>query len=135
MSGESNEHAFLVASLGDFVKEKYGANGNLALYMDDNVRGRERPPKINGRLPDLYAENVPRTFIIIGEAKTYDDLITPRSHSQIADFMSYLNLHKEGFFYLSVPFFAKPHATTIMRELGSEYKMVKTRILTPDIES
>ena len=39
MSGESDEHALLVARLTDFVKKEHGRGGNLAVYLDDRMRG------------------------------------------------------------------------------------------------
>ena len=130
MSGESDEHALLVAGLTDFVREQHGGTGSLALFLDDQKRGRERPQRIGGHLPDLYAEDVPRTFVVIGEAKTYSDLITPRSRRQLDAFMRYLDLHDAAFFYLAVPLMAKPTATTLIRELGCDYETVRPHIMT-----
>ena len=130
MSGESDEHARLVAGLTSFVRDQHGGSGNLALYFDDNRSERERPHRIGGHLPDLYAVDVPRTFVIIGEAKTQADLITPRSRRQLASFVRYLALHDAAFLYLAVPILAKPTATTLLRELECEYGAVSSQILT-----
>ena len=132
MSGESDEHAVLVLRLTAFVRERHGAAGNLALYLDDQKMGRERPQRIGGHLPDLYAQDVPRTFVVIGEAKTQADLITPRSRRQLASFVRYLALHEAAFFYLAVPFIARPTATKLMRELEAAHGTVGSHILTID---
>ena len=132
MSGESDEHAVLVSRLTAFVRERHGAAGNLALYLDEQKMGRERPQRIGGHLPDLYAQDVPRTFVIIGEAKTQADLITPRSRRQLASFVRYLALHQAGYFYLAVPFIARPTATKLMRELEGVHGSVGSHILTID---
>ncbi len=134
MSGESDEHTLLVSGLTDFVKKQHGSNRNLALYVDDQVRGREGPQRIGNRLPDLYAEDVPRTFVVIGEAKTHLDLLSSRSRRQIGTFVQYLALHKTAFFYLAVPTLAQPAATTLLRELGNVHGSVKMHILTIDFE-
>ena len=134
MSGESSEHAFLVAHLTDFVTKQHGCGGNLALYFDDQTYGRERPQRIGNYLPDLYAEDVPRTFVVIGEAKTHLDLISARSRRQLGTFVRYLALYDAAFFYLAVPTLAKPTATTLVRELGCQHEGVKVQILTTDIE-
>ena len=133
MSGESDEHAFLVARLTDFVTKEHGCGGRLALYMDDQVRGRERPQRIGPHLPDLYAEDVPRTFVVIGEAKTQADLVSPRSRGQIGAFLRYLALYDAAYFYLVVPTLAKPAAATLVRELGCLHEGVSMRILTADM--
>lgn len=133
MSGESDEHAALVVGLTEYVRERHGSRGNLALYLDDQMRDRERPQRISGHLPDLYAEDVPRTFVIIGEAKTRPDLLATRSRRQLASFVQYLSLYECAFFYLAVPLLAKPAATSLLRELGREHATVRTRILTLEV--
>lgn len=134
MSGESEEHALMVSRLTDFVKSEHGHGGNLALYLDDQARGRERPQRIGNHLPDIYAEDVPRSFVVIGEAKTQLDLVSPRSRRQIRAFIRHLALYDAAFFYLAVPFLAKPAATGLVRELGYGYEGVKMKILIMDID-
>ena len=133
MSGESDEHALLVKRLFSFVKQEHGRKGNLALYLDDQMRGRERPQRIGNHLPDLYAEDVPRTFVVIGEAKTQLDLISTRSRRQMRTFVGHLALYDAAFFYLAVPTLSKPAATTLVRELRSQHENVKMQVLTDDI--
>jgi len=133
MSGESDEHVLLVTHLRKFVNREHGAAGNLALFFDGQVRGRERPLRIGGYLPDLYAEDVPRTFVVMGEAKTHRDLVSPRSRRQIGTFVRHLALYESAFFYLAVPTLAKPAATTLIRELECLHEGVKMRILTTDM--
>ena len=130
MSGESDEHALLVARLTDFVKKEHGCGGNLAVYFDDQMRGRERPQRIGNYLPDLYAEDVPRTFVVIGEAKTQLDLVSYRSRRQLGTFLRYLALYEAAFFYLAVPTLAIPVAKTLVRELGCLHESVKVHILS-----
>ena len=134
MSGESDEHTFLVTRLTDFIRKQHGGDRNLALYVDDQMRGRERPQRIGNHLPDLYAEDVPRSFVVIGEAKTHLDLVSSRSRRQIGAFIRYLALQESAFFYLAVPTLARPAATTLVRELGNTHGSVTTRILTMDFE-
>lgn len=134
MSGESDEHALLVARLTDFVKKEHGCGGNLAVYLDDQMRGRERPQRIGAYLPDLYAEDVPRTFVVIGEAKTQLDLVSHRSRRQLGTFLRYLALYEAAFFYLAVPTLAEPVAKTLVRELGRLHDCVKVHILSTGMD-
>ena len=134
MSGESDEHALLVSRLTDFVKNEHGHGGNLALYLDDHAHERERPQRIGNHLPDIYAVDVPRSFVVIGEAKTQPDLVSPRSRHQIETFIRHLVFYDAAFFYLAVPFLAKPAATTMMRELGCGHECIKIQILTLDVD-
>ena len=104
------------------------------MYLDDQMRGRERPQRIGNYLPDLYAEDVPRTFVVIGEAKTQLDLVSPRSRRQLGAFLRYLALYDTAFFYLAVPALAKPAATALVRELGYLHESVKMHILAADMD-
>lgn len=133
MSGESEEHTFLVSQLADFVRKQHGGMGNLALYFDDQALGRERPQRIGSHLPDLYAEDVPRTFVVIGEAKTRLDLITSRSRRQISTFVDYLALHKAAFFYLAVPVLATPTANSFVREMSNKHGNVMMHVLPVEV--
>lgn len=133
MSGESEEHASLVSHLKDFVKRQHGTTGNLALYFDGQVHGQERPLRIGNYLPDLYAEDVPRTFVVIGEAKTHRDLISPRSRRQIGTFVRHLSIYNSAFFYLAVPTLAKPAATLLVKELRCLHEGVQMQILTTEV--
>lgn len=132
MSGESDTHVELVSNLANSVRMLHGSLGNLALFLDDQSIERQRPQRINGHLPDLYAEDVPRTFVVIGEAKTRGDLLTERSQIQLVSFFRYLALFDRAFFYLAVPILAKPTATALVRELTSEFASVNATILTVD---
>ena len=51
------------------------------------LRG-ERPPKLAGFMPDVYATDVPTTKTLVGEAKTAADLETKHSRAQISAFQS-----------------------------------------------
>ena len=49
------------------------------------VRG-ERPPRIEGYVPDVFVTDVPTTTTLIGEAKTQQDIETDHSRRQIFAF-------------------------------------------------
>jgi len=117
---ESSVHAGLVKGMVDFVGRELGDLKNIAI-RDDSVqplRG-ERPPRIGGFVPDLYASDVPTTRIIIGEAKTRIDLETLHSEQQISAFLEYLSKSPNGAFLLAVPLNAAATARRILGELSS----------------
>ena len=103
MPGESNMHRSLVRYVSRYVAEQHGSNGNLALYSDEDDELRQRPQRIGGHLPDVYAEDVPRTFVVLGEAKTTTDLETDRTKRQLSAFIRCLSLYDVSYFYLAVP--------------------------------
>lgn len=90
------------------------------LVREDALRPRrgERPPKVSGFTPDVYATDVPTTMTLIGEAKTAADLDTKHSHAQIAAFLQYLAHTPGGLFVLAVPVSVKPRARWVLRELS-----------------
>jgi len=93
------------------------------MVREDSVRPLrgERPPKVAGFIPDVYASNVPTTMMLIGEAKTAADLETKHSRAQIAAFLKYLALTPGGLFVLAVPVAVKPRARWLLRELVQSF--------------
>ncbi len=65
-------------------------------------------------MPDIFAIDAPETCRIIGEAKTAADCETPRSRLQFIAFLSHLSQFQNGLFYLSVPWFYRVRAQTLI---------------------
>ena len=116
---ESARHARLVEAIVAHAEHRLGKSTEI-LVREDAVRPRrgERPPKVSGFTPDVYATDVPTTMTLIGEAKTAADLDTRHSRAQIAAFLEYLAHTPGGLFVLAVPITVKPRAIWILRELG-----------------
>src|SRR3712207_431503 len=74
----------------------------------------EKPNRIGGFVPDVYAFDAPLTTVIIGEAKTQDDLETERSRKQITAYLCYLGQQQTGILILAVPWQAKRRAQAIV---------------------
>ena len=102
--GESIVHASLVRAIVRFAACTLGELVEIAVWEDaiDPLRG-EKPPKLGGYVPDVFATDVPTTTTLIGEAKTRKDVETQRSRSQIVAFLRYLAATPRGIFVLSVP--------------------------------
>ena len=84
---ESPQHLRLVRAILTYVGREFPDATALAVFDDTAVSASgERPPRINGYVPDVYAADVPPSMTIIGEAKTRRDLETARSREQIASF-------------------------------------------------
>lgn len=130
---ESATHAKLVAALVAFVEQELGAVTNVALREDAvrPLRG-ERPPKINGYVPDLYATDVPTTKTLIGEAKTKADLERNHTRDQISAFLAYLSQTPRGIFALSVPLLAGATARRLLAELSAPFPHAETRMFVLD---
>ncbi len=124
---ESAIHAGLVQALIVFAEQELGNLLSLAL-RDDSVRPLrgERPPRIHGFVPDLFATDVPTTRTLIGEAKTKADLETDRSQQQIFAFLRYLSQTPQGIFALSVPPSSGATARRLVARLNAPFAAAPT---------
>ena len=116
---ESARHARLVEAIVAHAERRLGKVTDILLREDAvrPLRG-ERPPKLAGFTPDVYATDVPTTMTLVGEAKTATDLETKHSRAQITAFLEYLAHTPGGLFVLAVPVAVKPRARWVLRELG-----------------
>lgn len=130
---ESAVHASLVMALIAYADTALGGLANLSV-RDDAVRPLrgERPPRVNGYVPDLYATNVPTTATLIGEAKTKADLENEHSRKQINAFLAYLAQTPNGIFVLSVPLPAAMAARRLLIELKAPFQDAQTRTVVID---
>lgn len=115
---ESARHARLVQAIAAHAEHRLGKVTDI-LVREDAVRPRrgERPPKLAGFTPDVYATDVPTTKTLVGEAKTAADLETKHSRAQITAFLEYVAHTPGGLFVLAVPVAVKPRARWVLREL------------------
>ena len=117
MSGKSELHIRLVEKLIHEVRQRHSAGADIAIFADHHSFGRNRPTRIGGFFPDLFASDVPETFRVVGEAKTEADLKTDRSERQLAAFLDHLTLYPKSAFYLAVPWLLAPRARSVMKGL------------------
>lgn len=117
MSGESELHIRLVERLVNEVRLRHAVGADVAIFADHHSFGRNRPARIGGYLPDVFASDVPETFRVVGEAKTEGDLQTDRSARQLAAFLDHLALYPKSAFYLAVPWTIVPRARGLLRTL------------------
>lgn len=116
---ESETHHQLVRKIIDYVEKIVG--DNLKCFIQaDNYTGYMTPPKMdNGFRPDVYFEY--NDNLIIGEAKTTNDVV--REHS-LNQYRSYLvtcnNYHGEALFILAVPLLDYAEANNIINKITKE---------------
>lgn len=130
---ESNQHLRLVRLILSHIEREFAGIDALTLFDDtaEPVR-REKPPRINGHVPDVYATDVPPTITIIGEAKTPRGLETARSREQIGCFLDYLAVRSNGVFILAVPLEATATARGIIGALCRERPPAQTHFVVLD---
>ncbi len=95
---ESNKHTALVHIIIDHIQRSFADKLALAILNDlSTARHAEKPSRIGGFVPDVYAFDAPLTTVIIGEAKTADDLETEHSQKQLIAFLSFLGQQRPAF--------------------------------------
>lgn len=99
------------------IQNIHSPRSGLVVFSDIEKPNGERPSRIGGHLPDVYASDFPTTLRLIAEAKTHNDLSSTRSVGQIESFLDYLALYKNSFFYLGVPIYSKQKAMSVLREV------------------
>jgi hypothetical protein len=123
---DSAQHLALVNSILALVKKDFPLTKFVVL--SDLPGSFDKPPRINGFVPDVFAEDAPRTAVVIGEAKTVQDLQTNHSRLQIAAFLRFLAAQQNGVFVLAVPWPAIATAQVIvdleLRELEPQHVKV-----------
>jgi hypothetical protein len=112
---DSAQHLELVRSIVSFVAVNFSPT-KFAI-LTDLPGSVDKPPKIHGFVPDVFAQDAPRTTVIIGEAKTISDLQTVHSQMQVEAFLRFLAAQENGIFILAVPW---PVAVTA-RQIAERY--------------
>lgn len=130
---ESDKHSALVQFIIRYIGREHSQIVALGIIHDlSSPLHAEKPSRIDGFVPDVYAFDAPLTTVIIGEAKTQDDLETDRSRKQMTAFLSFLGHQPSGIFILAVPWQAKRRAHTIVEALCAEIGAVSVKIVMLD---
>ena len=130
---ESAVHADLVQAIVRYAEHRFGGLANIAVLEDAvrPVRG-ERPPKVEGYVPDVFITDVPTTTTLIGEAKPQQDVESDHSRRQITAFLSYLSKTPNGIFVLSVPLAAGATARRMLSQVNRLFPAVGTETVVLD---
>lgn len=130
---ESSKHSTLVQIIISYIGREHAQIAALGIVNDlSSPLHAEKPCRIDGFVPDVYAFDAPLTTVIIGEAKTQDDLETDRSRKQMTAFLSFLCHQQCGIFILAVPWQAKRRAHAIVEALRAEIGAVSVKVITLD---
>ena len=127
---ETPQHLALVQSLKQFVENSFSL-AHFAVFAD-LPGSSDKPPRVYGFVPDIYAEDAPRTTLVIGEAKTREDLTTPHSRAQIAAFVRYASQQPNGMFVLAVPWSVSVPAQQIVEECQERFNAQHLKVVILD---
>ena len=130
---ESSKHASLVQIIINYIGREHSHVTGLGIVNDlSSPLHAEKPNRIEGFVPDVYAFDAPLTTVIIGEAKTPDDLETERSKKQITAFLSFLGHQQAGIFILAVPWQLKRRADSLVAALRAASGAASVKTVTLD---
>lgn len=101
---ESEEHSNLVAMLHSYISHRF-CEGRSERVLTDSVsrQSPNRPPPIEGYVPDAYVMLDELGRIVIGEAKSMGDLENSRAEAQITAFLRRCGIVEGSVFVLAVP--------------------------------
>ena len=122
--GESLTHIELVQRIVSHVRLKFPHSSLCVLFdLPESLRC-DKPPTIGGYHPDIFAEDTPPTFTLIGEAKTAADLEREHSKLQFRAFLAYLKIRPFPHLIVATPWYARNSARTLLaaakRETGAD---------------
>lgn len=130
---ESLTHTTLVQLIVNYIRREHERITALGIIDDlPDLLHAEKPSRVGGFVPDIYAFDAPLTTVIIGEAKTAADLETDHSKRQLSAFLTHLSHQENGVFILAVPWQAKRRAQAIIEILRTETGATSVQTVTLD---
>lgn len=127
---ESAEHLQLVGRILRFVEKNFPPE--KFVVCSDAPGSSEKPPRIMGFVPDVFAADAPRNTVVIGEAKTLADLQTAHSQKQMSEFVRFVAAQRRGVFLLSVPWQASLRAQRFLQSVQIDWKVTTPTLVILD---
>jgi hypothetical protein len=127
--GESISHIRLVNRILVWVRLEHGDCRHLCILSDlPDSRSSEKPPLIGGFLPDVFVEDAPPTFTVIGEAKTAQDLEREHTKRQFRGYLLYLKLRLRPCLIVSTPWFVANSAKSLIAAAQREVEAASVAV-------
>lgn len=103
---ESSTHSLLVKLLTEWIANNLLNGDHGHLLVDSPERSpQQKPPKINGFVPDVYMSNSGEHKLIIGEAKTANDIESKHTIDQIKAYIQVCAADRMSMLVLAVPWY------------------------------
>ena len=115
---ESTEHAGLVDMLHRYIADRF-SNGDLNQVITDSACSHfpNRPPPVEGFIPDVYFLSSTDGRVAIGEAKSMRDLENSHTEAQLAAFLRRCATATSSTFVLAVPWPIERLAVAMLRDI------------------
>ena len=116
----SSDHELMVSHLIKWIDGGEGPIGVQNLFCECSYHPEIKnfPPNINGHRPDVFASaKGDPTLLLIGEAKTTQDLETQRTEIQLGAFARHLTELGKGYLALGVTWNNVPSARSLLKKI------------------
>jgi len=115
---ESSVHIQLVEKLAQWIAVNILSGDGGSIFIDHpESKPSNKPPTINGYIPDVFVSNVPKVGLVIGEAKTSQDLERQHTEEQITAFFEYCTHFERATFVFATPWPCTRFALSFLRRL------------------
>jgi hypothetical protein len=126
---ETATHVRLVGLIVEWIKTQYAGTPALCLFCDcPPILETEKPRPIEGFFPDVSAATTPPALTLIGEAKTIQDLETPRSYQQLSAFLRFLSARPEPALIMATQWQAAAAAKNVVARAVTETNAQAVRL-------
>lgn len=130
--GESAKHVDLINLMKNRICSNEEVDAALIL-VDDPTDRKNVPPTINGYKPDLYYDF--NDLLVIGEAKTKDDLLNEHTKSQIETYIKLCaNYTGNSRLYLAVPWMESVLANNLIKKISKKLGVSVTYFVVDELQ-
>lgn len=130
--GESAKHVDLINLMKNRICSNEDVDAALIL-VDDPTDRKNGPPTINGYKPDLYYDF--NDLLVIGEAKTKDDLLNEHTKSQIETYIKLCaNYTGNSRLYLAVPWMESVLANNLIKKISKKLGVSVTYFVVDELQ-
>ena len=128
--GESSSHIRLVDALVRWVAVNcFAGDAGHILIDSPKSSASAKPPRLNGFVPDVYANDGKRVQLVIGEAKTACDLENAHTRGQLSAFVMRCAQADESLFVLAVPWHTERFARSLVRKIQNQVDASNVRVI------
>lgn len=123
-------HSNLVEAIKSWILGNVPDNRMLCVYSDlPSNNASNKPPRIEGFIPDIYASERNREIVIVGEAKTAGDLETRHSTAQFEAFLRHCSGQVNSLLVIAVPWHMVNCGKSLIRSLKKRTHTEDVRVL------
>jgi capsular polysaccharide biosynthesis protein len=128
----SQTHELLVKEIETWILENYNSS-IIRIQVDDSFsNSSSRPPNIGGHIPDIYADSINKTKLLIGEAKTPGDLDNQRTVDQLTSYIKFLNKNGGGIVIIATQWSHANRAKSIAKKIVKYHQIQNVTIVVLD---